>query len=148
MATKPLTFRLEPELAAIVDEQAKNAGRDRAAHLAAIVESHLRGNGQLVPSDEFLQCHEEILRQLRSLSTETETHRQAISKETETLSKILAHKEQEASRDNAARVKQIDQLRADIATLFAAALQSFAGVEESAAVTFTQKYMYRSNGRA
>ena len=54
----------------------------------------------------------------------------------------MAQKEREASSDFAALVKQIDQLRTDVATLFGAALETFADVEPSDAIAFTQRHMY------
>jgi hypothetical protein len=66
----------------------------------------------------------------------------AISAETNTLTQIVAQKEREASADFAELGKQIDELRSDIATLFGAALETFAEVEPSEAKAFTQKFMY------
>jgi hypothetical protein len=139
MATEPVPFRLEPELIALLDGEAESAGRRRAAHVAAIVKAHLRGNGngQSAPSDEFLRRHDQILQVLRTVANESTM-----------LAKAVGHKESETSRDFADLGKQIDQLRSDIATLFAAALQSFAGVERNDAIAFTQKYMYPAAARA
>jgi len=133
MEKPTLTCRVEPELVPLLDEQAKTAGRPRSAHLAAIIESHLRGNGngRPAPSDDFLRRHDQILQVLRTICNESTTLTQAV-----------AQKEREASADFAELGKQIDHLRSDIATLFAAALESFAGVERNDAITFTQKYMY------
>lgn len=134
MEKPTLTFRLEPDLAVALDDQAKTAGRARSAHLAAIIESHLRGNGNgrsAPPSDEVFRRQDQMLQALR-----------AISAETNTLTQVVAQKEREASADFAELAKQIDQLRADIATLFGAALESFACVERSDAIAFTQKFMY------
>lgn len=134
MEKPTLTFRLEPDLAAALDDQAKTAGRARSAHLAAIIESHLRGNGngRAAPhSDEVLRRQDQMFQALR-----------AISAETNTLTQIIAQKEREASTDFAELSKQIDQLRTDIATLFGAALEKFAQVEPSEAVAFTQMFMY------
>jgi hypothetical protein len=131
MEKPTLTFRLEPDLAAALDDQAKTAGRARSAHLAAIIESHLRENGNgrgVSPSDELLR---QMLQTLR-----------AVSAETNTLTQIVAQKEREASADFGELAKQIDQLRTDIATLFGAALEKFAQVEPSEAVAFTQMFMY------
>ena len=138
MATKSISFRLEPDLVPLVEQHAKTAGQDRSAYLAAIVESHLRGNGngRPAPSDDLLRRHDQILQVLRTISAESTTLTQAV-----------AQKEREASADFAELGKQLDRLRSDIATLFAAALQSFAGVERNEAISFTQKYMYPANGR-
>jgi hypothetical protein len=138
MEKPTLTFRLEPDLAAVLDDQAKTAGRARSAHLAAIIESHLCGNGNgraAPPSDDLLRRQDQMLQALR-----------AISAETNTLTQIVAQKEREASADFAELAKQIDQLRTDIATLFGAALEKFAGVEPNEAVAFTQKFMYAGRG--
>jgi len=139
MEKPTLTFRLEPELVPLLDEQAKTVGRPRSAHLAAIIESHLRGNGngRPAPADDLLRRHDQILQVLRTISAESTTLTQAV-----------AQKEREASTDFAELGKQLDRLRSDIATLFAAALESFAQVERNEAISFTQKYMYPANGRA
>jgi hypothetical protein len=131
MAKEPVPFRLDPELIALLDEQAAAAGRRRGPHISAIIESHLRGNGQAAPSDEFLNRHDQILRELRS-----------ILEECGSITQIVGRKECEASTDFTAVRKQLDQLRSDIATLFGAALETFAGVERSDAIAFTQRYMY------
>ena len=134
MEKPSLTFRLEPDLVPVLDDQAKTAGRARSAHLAAIIESHLRGNGNgrgAPPSDQVFRRQDQMLQALR-----------AISAETNTLTQVVAQKEREASADFAELSKQIDQLRADIATLFGAALETYAGVEPRDAIAFTQKFMY------
>ena len=134
MEKPTLTFRLEPDLVPLLDEQAKTVGRPRSAHLAAIIESHLRGNANgrsAPPSDDLLRRHDQTLQALR-----------AISAETNTLTQAVAHKEREASGDFAELGRKIDLLRSDIATLFGAALETFAGIERSDAIAFTQKFMY------
>lgn len=138
MEKPSLTFRLEPDLVPVLDEQAKTAGRARAAHLAAIIESHLRDNGNKQPahSDEFLRRHDQILRVLRTVTAESTT-----------LTQIVAQKERETNASFAELAKHIAELRADIATLFAAALESFAGVEPGEATAFTQRHMYPASHR-
>lgn len=134
MAKQTLTFRLEPALVPVLDEQAKTVGRERGTHLAAIIESHLRGNGNgrgAPPSDEVFRRQDQMLQVLRTISAETNT-----------LTQIVAQKEREASADFAELGKQIDELRTDVATLFGAALETFAEVEPSEAKAFTQKFMY------
>jgi hypothetical protein len=155
MATKPLTFRLDPKLVSVLDEQAKIVGRDRATHLTAIVESHLLGNGDGQPSEESLRRHDQILEKLETISAEAAGRHdqtfellQSVSAEATDLTRAVAQKEREASGSFSDLRKHSKELRADIATLFAAALQSFAGVEEKDAIAFTQKFMYSVNGRA
>ena len=113
MERTTLAIRLESDLVKVLDDQAQAAGLTRSAHLAAIIESHLRGNGngRAAPSsDDVLRRQDQMLQAMR-----------AISAETNTLTQIVAQKEREASADFAELSKQIDQLRADIATKFGAA---------------------------
>ena len=134
MEKSTITFRLEPELVPVLDDQAKTAGRARSAHLAAIIESHLRGNGNgrgAPPSDEVIRRQDQMLQALRAITVESNT-----------LTQIVAQKEREASAEFADMAKQIDELRADIATLFGAALETFAGIDPKDARAFTQKFMY------
>lgn len=133
MATKSISFRLEPDLVPLVEQHAKTAGQDRSAYLANLVESHVRGNGhaQPTPTDEFLARHDQILLVLRSVTAEATKLREAV-----------AHKEREANASFAELGKSITDLRTDIATMFAAALESFARVDPNEAAAFTQMHMY------
>lgn len=135
MEKPTLTFRLEPDLVPVLDEQAKTVGKPRSAHLASIIESHLRRNGHAPKSEDLVQKHDEILQSLR-----------AVSMEASTLTQVIAHKEREASAEAAELGRQIEQLRSDIATLFGAALETFAAVPRGDAIEFTQKYMYPGHG--
>ena len=113
MEKTTLAIRLESDLVQVLDDQAKTAGLTRSAHLAAIIESKLRGNGSGPgdpPSDDLNRRHHQTLQALRALTAETNT-----------LTQVVAQKDREASADFAELSKQIDQLRADIATKFGAA---------------------------
>jgi hypothetical protein len=110
MEKSTLAIRLESDLVQVLDDQAKTAGLTRSAHLASIIESHLRANGSgrgASPSDDLRSRHDQTLQALRALSAETST-----------LTQIVVLKEREASADFTELSKQIDQLRADIATQF------------------------------
>lgn len=112
MERSTLAIRLQSELVQVLDEQARTAGLTRSAHLAAIIGSHLRasgGDGGTPSSDELLRRHQETLHALRVLSADTNT-----------LTHVVAQKEREAIATFAELSNQIDQLRADIATRFAA----------------------------
>jgi hypothetical protein len=128
---EPLSFRLKPHFDALLCDQAASEGLKPAAQAKAIVEAHLKGGVSTAALDDLAQRSDRTLHMLHS-----------ISKETEVLNQIIAHKEQEATADFAELGNQIDHLRADIATLFGAALESFAGVEPHEAVAFTQRFMY------
>jgi hypothetical protein len=71
-----------------------------------------------------------------------------VTAEASSLKQSVDHKERETNVNFAQMAKHISDLRTDIATLFAAALESFAGVEPDEATAFTQKYMYPSARRA
>ena len=138
MARQPVPCRLEPELVTRLNAEAQAAQIKPATHVAAIIEAHLRRNGSdaPAPSDKFLEVHDEILKKLEFLLVDAKA-----------LNDAVGQKEREASRDFANARKQIDTLRSDIATLFAAALETFAGVETEKAIAFTQTYMYPAAGR-
>jgi len=110
MEKSTLAIRLESDLVQVLDDQAKAAGLTRSAHIAGIIESHLRGTGSgrgAPSSDDLLLCHRQTLQALRALADDTNS-----------LTQVVAQREREASASFAELSKQIDQLGADIATKF------------------------------
>ena len=128
---EPLSFRLKPHLESLLSQEAESEGLKPSAQAKAIVEAHLKGAVPSAALDELAQRTDQSLQILRS-----------ISKETAMLNTIFAQKACEADASLAELGERLDQLRTDIATLFGAALETFAEVEQSEAVAFTQRFMY------